>query len=376
MRKRLTLCGMFVVLAVFLSGCEASQAFNQAFQQAGQDFRQAMEDMQETETQPVPEQETPSVPEQSEEPTAEVTAHVPSEPVVTRTEPPSSIYTELSDEEFAFLTELVAKSFYSLTLSMDDYEAMREASAVSDCLEEILVYAGNNYFEIDPEYKAAFAVRYDSVAAIPNFDQLTENFMIDRYWDAETGEWSTQITSYSLNPNDVVEYDNTLYIDAEGYLQKGVTVYRENDGKMEEAGEIKDIAFDKEINGVTYPYALNVEFFGDPDGSGWRDGEHFLTFNKQLCGKPAYYVEAIDANRSVKKQIIDYSGDIRWKPLDERNAKNGTAVYFGATAVKSPIFTIIEVDPSNDVMKVEYPSGSVETKSFSAMLNNGYLYVK
>jgi len=321
---------------------------------------------------------TPPVTENlpSLEPAKTVTDAIPSGPADIETAPPSSVYTELSDEQFALLTEEIAKSFYSFSLPEEEYQVLQDAPTVMDCLTKIYDYAYNNYFEIDPAYKSAFADKYDVVSAIPNYDQLMENFVIEHYRDSASNRWVYEINSYSLNPSDVVQDDGIIYIDAEGYLKEGVTVYWEEDDKIVEVGEIEDIAYNKEINGVILPYALNVTFFGDPDSSGWRDGESFLTFNKKLVGKPAYFVSALDGNRSVKKEIIDYSGSIQWRVLDEGNAKSGTTVYYGATTVKAPMFMIKEVDPRNDVMIVEYPSGSVENKSYSAMLNNSYLYVR
>lgn len=312
----------------------------------------------------------------SVEPESSATEGSPAETAVPEAEPLDSIYADLSDTQFALLTEMMAKSFYSFTLDDPDYNVLTEYPAVMDCLTAIYMYAYSNYFEIDPDYKAVFATKYEVISNIPNYEQLQENFLVEHYRDNIGNKWIYTINSYSLDPNDVFDDNGTLYIDAEGYLNKDVTVYWEEDEGLEATGKITDIAYNIEVDGVIFAYALNVDFFDDPSASGWRDGENFLTFNKELTGKPAYYVSALDKNRNIKKEIIDYSGSIQWKPLDISNAKSGTEVYLGATGTKAFMFTVIDVNPAEDSMTVKYPSGSVETKCYSAITNQKNLYVK
>lgn len=145
---------------------------------------------------------------------------------------------------------------------------------------------------------------------------------------------------------------------------------------MSKVGEIKDIAYDTEINGTTYAYALNVEYYDDPDSSGWTDGESFLMTNKKLTGKPLYYIDPLDVNRKIQKETIDFSGNVSWKPLKKTTPKNGMEVYMGIGSAKTLMFTIVEVDKDLDMMLVEYPSGSIEYKSYSHMIDNDTLYVK
>lgn len=288
----------------------------------------------------------------------------------------SSVYSKLSDKQFCLLTEMIAKSFYSFTLSKEDYKTIDADSPTMNCLKRIYNYASNNYFELDPDYKVAFASKHKAVTSIPNYKVLEKNFKIEYCLDKKTGKWIFTINSYSLNRNDVVEYDNEQFIDAEGYLNKGVVVYWETEGRMEAVGEIKDIAYDKEIDNTLFVYALNVKFYDDPYSSGWMDGEVFLRANKNITGKPLYYINVLDKNRTIIKEEIDYTGSIIWKPLKNITPKSGTEVYMGAYKSKSFLFTIVAVDKENDIMFVKYPSGSTEYKSYSAIINSSYLYVK
>lgn len=288
----------------------------------------------------------------------------------------NSVYSKLTDKQFAMLTELLAKSFYSFTLTNEELKTVDSNSSVMSCLTKIYNYAYENYYELDPEYKEVFATKYDVVKKISNYETLKENFVTDYYYDNATQKWIYTINSYSLNKDDVVIYDNELYIDAEGYLNKGVIVYWLNDGIMEAAGEIKDIAYNKKVNGTTFVYAINIDYYDDPYSSGWTDGEIFLKSNKNYTGKPLYYVDVSDVNRNIIREEIDFSGSIVWKPLKKSKASIGTEVYTGVSNSKSYVFSIVDIDVESDSMLVKYPSGSTEYKSYSAIMNNEYLYIK
>ena len=287
-----------------------------------------------------------------------------------------SDYQKLSDAQFSLLTEFVAKSFYSFTLEQTDYEKLSNDSDVMDCLKKIYDYAYNNYFELDPNYKKAMSLRSEIVSNISNYQDLQSNFIIEHYRDAQQNKWIYTITSYSINPQDTIKVNDVLYVDAEGYLNTGVILYWKEDGNMVKAGEIEDIAYKKEINGVVYGYAIKINYYDDPYSSGWYDGEHMLTANKKLSGKPLFYINVLDSNRRVAREELDYSSGIKWKSLSESNAKAGVQVYYGVSNAKSYIFTIVSVDSQSDTMLVMYANGNLEVKSHSAMLSLGYLYIK
>lgn len=285
-------------------------------------------------------------------------------------------YQKLSDTQFSLLTEFVAKSLYSFTLEQTDYEKLSNDSDVMDCLKKIYDYAYNNYFELDPNYKKAVSLRSEIVSNIPNYQDLQSNFIIEHYRDAQQSKWIYTITSYSINPQDTIKVNDVIYVDAEGYLNPGVILYWKEDGNMVKVGEIEDIAYKKEINGVVYGYAIKINYYDDPYSSGWYDGEHMLTANKKLSGKPLFYINVLDSNRRVAREEIDYSSGIKWKSLSKSNAKAGVQVYYGVSNAKSYIFTIMSVDSQADTMLVKYANGNLEVKSYSAMLNLGYLYIK
>ena len=287
-----------------------------------------------------------------------------------------TVYQELSDQQFALLTEMVVKSFYSFNLDEKDYQRVSNENTVMECLKKIYNYAYENSFEIEPDYKKAVASRAEVVKGISNYNDLEDRFMVEYYRDSKKGEWVYNISSYSINPKDMIKSDNKLYVDAEGYLNPGVKLYWIEDGEIIEVGEVEDIAYNKQINGTAYAYAVKVEFYDDPYSSGWTDGENMLTANKKLSGKPLYYINVLDVCRKVSKEEINYNSSFKWKALNKSNAKAGAEVYFGVSNVKSYIFTIKNVDKKADVMSVVYPSGSVEKKSYSAMLNSGNLYIK
>ncbi len=289
---------------------------------------------------------------------------------------PDCAYAKLSDAQFKLLTEMLAKSFYSFNLSNADYAKLEHETAVMDCLTQIYDYAYANCFDLDPDYAAVFATKYEVISTMTDYDLLEKNFVVEHYLDNEADRWIYSIRSYSLDHDALTECGDKLYLDAEGYLNKDVVVYWLEDGAMTAVGQIEDIAYNAEIDGAYYAYALNATFYDDPYSSGWRDGESFLRTNKLLTGKPLYYVDVQDINRNIMKEEIDYSGNIVWKPLNSIRLESGTEVYFGAGSAKSFMFTILEADPESNLMLVEYPSGSVEYKLYSSIMENEYLYVK
>ena len=104
----------------------------------------------------------------------------------------------------------------------------------------------------------------------------------------------------------------------------------------------------------------------------WKSG----TILSRENGKPLFYINVLDSNRRVAREEIDYSSGIKWKSLSKSNAKAGVQVYYGVSNAKSYIFTIMSVDSQADTMLVKYANGNLEVKSYSAMLNLGYLYIK
>lgn len=219
-----------------------------------------------------------------------------------------------------------------------------------------------------------YALSTEEFANLTNI--LSESFYT--FSVSEEGKWIYTIESYIVDNKDIVEYENTKYIDPEGYLQPGIEIYWIEDNAMCNICKIKDIGYNREINGTVYPYALNVEFYDDPYSSGWRDGYSFLRANKDFCGKPAYYIKLVDENRRIQKESIDFDGNTDWTSLSNirANKLNGLEVYMGKNGTKTYIFKIITADKANDTLFVEYPSGSTELKSYKAITKNESLYVK
>lgn len=286
-------------------------------------------------------------------------------------------YEALSDEELAQLTKYIAKSFYSFTLEEEDYNEMMTYPEVAECIKTVYYYAYDNCWELDPAFEAVLSERMDIVSSIPEWELFNERFTVERRYDNKSGEWVYDINSYSIDPEAMFYNDGEYYLDAEGYLGIGCVLYWEEEGKMVRAGTVVDIAKDREIDGTVYAYALNIDYeMDDTLSDGWHNGEALLTFNKRAGGDPIYYVKAMDERRSIARESIDYFSNVVWTRLNEKNARVGTEVYFGASSAKSYSFTIVELDKGNDLMLVRYPSGSIEEKSYSAMINNGSLFVK
>ncbi len=191
-------------------------------------------------------------------------------------------------------------------------------------------------------------------------------------FDPSTGNWHNTIT---LN-EDIMIYNKEEYVDAEGYLNPGVEIYSREGDELEKIGKVKDIKYNYETEGTFYPYAVKIDYYDDDSYSGWYDGYTLLKMNKSITGNPIYYIKVSDKNRRIEKEEIDYDGNILWKPLKRVKNLVGAEVYLGALKSKSYTFTIVSIDKYNNHMQVMYPGGSIQTKSYNAIINNPSLFVK
>ena len=133
----------------------------------------------------------------------------------------------------------MAKSFYSHKLNYENQQIVNKNTRINKCLKTIYQYADKHYLKIDPAYQKAFSVRFALVKKASKYKLLKNRFKV-----SENKEGAS-IKSYTVNSDDVIEYGGVKYIDADGYLSKGITFYWEEDGGMEKAGTIKDIAYIK-----------------------------------------------------------------------------------------------------------------------------------
>lgn len=209
----------------------------------------------------------------------------------------NSIYGDLSDKDFTTLTNLVAKSFYSHKLNYENQQIVNKNTRINKCLKTIYQYADKHYLKIDPAYQKAFSVRFALVKKASKYKLLKNRFKV-----SENKEGAS-IKSYTVNSDDVIEYGGVKYIDADGYLSKGITFYWEEDGGMEKAGTIKDIAYNKAVNGIECEYAIKVKYVGED--AYWKDGISFLRSAKITGGDTEYYVALFDSKRPIKKEDLD-----------------------------------------------------------------------
>lgn len=213
------------------------------------------------------------------------------------------------------------------------------------------------FFSTD-EYEDMF---YSESENAKVFDMLSYSFEIS---------WKIDGTYYIGLP----EYDDedipeefSDYLCAQGYANKGSTLYSIEDGQMVKAAEIFDIAYGSIIDNTAYGLALLVRYEGDNEQV-WQDGDNMLSYG-------TYYVKRTDSGRHLKKDWDDYSEYFEWKQLGSFYVLPLSEVYMGAGSCKTWIFTILDYNKKLDIMQVQYPDSSVETKSYNAMVGNGSLYM-
>lgn len=218
----------------------------------------------------------------------------------------NSIYSRLNDEEFIMLVKLVSKSFYSFNIAEEEYNIANENPNIVECLPNIYDYAYTNYWELDPVFSDCFTERWNEELATNNHEitnDLENSFDYSLKLDLNTKEWKYKIESYSFNSDELIKYNNEYYVDADGYVGKGVVLYSYEGEDLAAVAEIKDIQYNKEIEGgngtFIVPFGIFIEYYGDE--AYWKDGKKVLRSNKSVSGEPLYYVKVSDSNRTIKK---------------------------------------------------------------------------
>lgn len=219
----------------------------------------------------------------------------------------NSIYSRLSEEEFTLLVKLIGKSFYSFNLSNEDYDITSEHSNVMECLTRIYDYAYENNWKLDPEFSSCFSERWNENLSTNHTEIsniLESNFNYGVELDLQTKEWKYDLESYSFKPDDLIKYNDEYYVDADGYIGKGVILYSFDSDNLVAVAEIKDIEYNKVIEGWdgshVVPFGIFIEYYGEE--AYWKDGEDVLRTSKRISGKPLYYVKVLDINRVIKKE--------------------------------------------------------------------------
>lgn len=105
--------------------------------------------------------------------------------------------------------------------------------------------------------------------------------------------------SDGIDPSDLhPQFKN--YVDAKGYIDIGVDLYFEDEGKMLKIYRVEDIKHNINVDGSQIEYALMVYDY-DLQESYWQDGDIILDANRKITGKPLYYIDIEDPCIKSKK---------------------------------------------------------------------------
>ncbi len=164
------------------------------------------------------------------------------------------------------------------------------------------------------------------------------------------------------------------YMDARGYIAKGVTLYFEDDeDTLTPLMKIKDIAYNTIKDGIASGYLLKVDDL-ELKKTYWQDGDFLLNTYAKNAGHPLWYIKVKDKNRRKTEEIIDYEFKGSWRSL-RSGIKEGVAVYLGEGQNKVYQFDVKSYNKRTNELYVKYPGGSVELKDYDALVNGRGLFV-
>jgi len=164
------------------------------------------------------------------------------------------------------------------------------------------------------------------------------------------------------------------YMDARGYIGKGVTLYFEDDeDTLTPLMKVKDIAYNTIKDGIASGYLLKVNDL-ELKKTYWQDGDFLLNTYAKNAGHPLWYIKVEDKNRKKTEEVIDYEYKGSWRSL-RSGIKEGVAVYMGEGQNKVYQFDVKSYNKDTNELYVKYPGGSVELKDYDALVNGRGLFV-
>jgi len=195
-------------------------------------------------------------------------------------------------------------------------------------------------------------------------DKLGVYFPVDEKNKAYFENGGT-ITYHSKHPE---------FMDARGYIAKGVTLYFEDDeDTLTPLMEVKDIAYNTIKDGIASGYLLKV-YDLELKKTYWQDGDFLLNTFAKNAGHPKWYIKVNDKKRRKTEEVIDYEFKGSWRPL-RSGIKEGIAVYLGQGQNKAYQFDVVSYNKAKNELYVKYPDGTIELKNYDALVNGRGLYV-
>lgn len=192
----------------------------------------------------------------------------------------------------------------------------------------------------------------------PNVSIVSSNHTGAYHYDPATGEWV--FSGDGIATADIIIHpDHPEYMRATGFIDKGVSLYSEEDGKMVLLFKVSDVANNSIIDGCAFTYGLKL--YDVIDGfTEWRDGLYWSQLDW-------LYIRADDPDRkSSYKDMSRIEPSFSWSSLRSGLAPD-IVVFQGTGDFKCAVFSVVEYR-ANDYIRLKYPNGSIEAKDYNAIV--------
>ena len=198
---------------------------------------------------------------------------------------------------------------------------------------------------------------------MPDVSMVPSNHKGAYHYDPATGKWV--FPGDGIATADIIIHpDHPEFMRATGFIDKGVSLYSEEDGKMIRLFEVRDVARNSIIDGCAFTYGLKI--YDAIDGfTEWRDGIYWSQLEW-------LYIRADDPNRKSSYQDISgIEASLSWLSLRSGLAPD-IVVFQGTGDFKCAVFSVVEYR-ANDYIRLKYPNGNIEDKDYNAIVFNSSL---
>lgn len=290
-------------------------------------------------------------------------------------------WSDLKDDSNTYISTM---EILGRTFRFEEFSDDVKSELVNEDVKELVSKLYKDYIQtgkLDTDFQNAFTEfckkqKYETMYYEENknysfYDTLSYSFVISwKYEKDGTESYFIDVPDYSED----IYAKNPEYINAEGYIDNGCKIYMDIDNEMKEVGIVEEVVYGSVIDDVAY--AFGVKIYSNEDGiSEWHDGEKMFSTWKDTVGVPLYFLNKHDSNRRTQKADLNYDSYFNWVKLANVSELREKNVYMGTGNCKRYMFTIVDYNSKEDLMIVQYPDGSQEVKSCSAIVFNDTLFI-
>lgn len=204
--------------------------------------------------------------------------------ITAATQKSNNPYVELSKDKDSYLLLLtsIGECYINNKLTAESLNKMQSNKIVTSLVQNILKYK-DNQGGLSPEFSESFTQFSKSNNELKDYPKVLDvlSFSFDL-------KYSPQDSGWTLIPKEE-------YMDALGYLAKGIKLYINEDDNWVCCFEVLDLKYNCTIEENYYPMAVEVRDVETKE-TYWKDADAMLNMNRKLTGEPMYYIRFDDPN--------------------------------------------------------------------------------